>query len=334
MKTNLPITFFPNDVLNPQPTDEEKRILTKIAARKSDQYTAKQLCRAAREGNIWLMKQIYDSGYTNMNAHPYNLFVPNRMTPIEQAAQAGQLNSVLFLIGSGANLGSYCRQGNHLDEMSNAPVIKQDRVVTEPHHVGPLYCALKNGHEKIVNVLIEAGAPIVEEHLILAVQNCLPLQIIARLRHELGDYLPVMMVVNVTEAAKEVGLFSQVSEILKDRIRPQAETLPVPDFKPVPAPSPSLWRKTAEFEITRVEEKPELNKTITDIFNFEMRERSYIIENGKSKAVGLQREYFDDIKSRVALEKACDAFIEQGGKIDKNEVMTIGYQGRNKRSLT
>ncbi len=71
---------------------------------------------------------------------------------------------------------------------------------------------------------------------------------------------------------------------------------------------------------------------LTEIFNFQSRERTIIHLDLDTKAQSSQTQGFDEIKNRDILKEAYDKFSELGGKADP-EIINSSATARNKRGL-
>lgn len=311
MSENLPVP-----VLDSNLAPEQEARLVKIAAKDNRSYTKKEFYRAAERGDVGLMNALYKSGFTDVDQH-FRGDVFHWSTPLEGAAKAGKMESVRWLVAKGACVEPYC--------------YKDYNQIQAVNHQGSLYLAVHNNHWDVAKYLLNAGAnPAVKDHasLLTAIKRG-NLEIAELMRQKLPDVLTPLLIANMKEVAKTGGI--DVSEIIKDRSRPQIKQ-PVPE--PVIIKEPSPWKKTGALEITLVEEKSVINSCVKDIFNFKSRERMTIVENLELKGLAVLRENFDDIKNRTILERACDEFISQDGKIDKTAIMTRGFVARDKQKLT
>ncbi len=89
------------------------------------------------------------------------------------------------------------------------------------------------------------------------------------------------------------------------------------------------WKRSGANRLTHIGTYPEINRRITEIFNFETRERTVIAENLKTGADTLTPpESFDSI-SEDALRRALKEFSTQGGTA--NEAFVLG--NRPKRTF-
>ncbi len=314
-----------------KPTPEQERLFTSIATNNDWSYTRKEFCRAAERGDVWLMEKLFQSGYKWVNSHPGDtgaLFF-HWDTPLEGAVKKGQIESVRWLVEHGAAMEPHCR-------------VDSSGYLWLNNHRGSLHHAVRENQWEIAKLLLDKGAkPHVHDYeVLMEVLRKGNLEVAESMRGKMDKKLPPMLVVRMQEAARQGKI--DITEIVKDRPAPRA---PVPEVVEVVKPEPpasvpavvtdtaSPWKKTGEYEIARVTEKAVLQKTLTDIFNFETCERILIADDMKLKTSAMMKEGFDEIVNRAVLEEACDKFIELGGKVNKDEVMTKGLTKRNKKDF-
>ena len=85
------------------------------------------------------------------------------------------------------------------------------------------------------------------------------------------------------------------------------------------------WLRTGEHQVTHIGDIPDINRRLTEIFNFETRERTVIHENTRSGVeTTAAPESFDTI-TEAALRKALAEFVKLGGEAVESDV--IGKRG-------
>lgn len=90
------------------------------------------------------------------------------------------------------------------------------------------------------------------------------------------------------------------------------------------------WLRTGEHQVTHIGEIPDINRRLTEIFNFETRERTVIHENTRSGVeTTAAPENFDTI-AEAALRKALAEFVKLGGEAVESDV--IGKRGNPPQS--
>ncbi len=81
------------------------------------------------------------------------------------------------------------------------------------------------------------------------------------------------------------------------------------------------WLRTGEHQVTHIGEIPDINRRLTEIFNFESRERTVINENTRSGVETTSApENFDNI-AEAALRKALAEFVKLGGEAAESDVI-------------
>ncbi len=89
------------------------------------------------------------------------------------------------------------------------------------------------------------------------------------------------------------------------------------------------WLRTGEHQVTHIGEIPDINRRLTEIFNFESRERTVINENTRSGVETTSApENFDNI-AEAALRKALAEFVKLGGEAVESDVIGKRNSGAN-----
>lgn len=289
-------TPLPPSVANPQPTPEQQKALTEISRESDRDNIVQALVRAAAKGDLWLMQKIKESGF-EMNEHVERGGRCGSY-PLAAAIVAGNKESVWFLLANGAKAQLDC--------------------YIQDNHQEPLKLALQENKLDIADLLIEYGAQWFRKDF-LHIVGAGRLDIASKMRAALPPVLEPLFVERIKAAAGDLD----VSDLLRDRPEPKVE----------PRPPPSPWQKVGKMAIAYISVDEIPSKKITDVFNFESRERTYIVDDVTYKTTWVEHCPFDKIENRHWLEAACDAFNGQGGKIDKGEVMTKGIVPRKMQKL-
>jgi hypothetical protein len=82
-----------------------------------------------------------------------------------------------------------------------------------------------------------------------------------------------------------------------------------------------MWTRMGGHQVARVGVYPALGRRLTEIFNFESRERLIISENLKTGAESVTPPASFDEISEGLLKKACASFRELGGEADEAAVL-------------
>jgi len=105
---------------------------------------------------------------------------------------------------------------------------------------------------------------------------------------------------------------------------------PVEQPKPLPAPEPvkpgndplfdeESWKLAGKTKLVHINFYPELGRRITEIFNFESRERTIISENLHLRTEAINGQSFDKLNEET-LTKALEEYRKLGGQVDENKV--------------
>lgn len=159
----------------------------------------------------------------------------------------------------------------------------------------PLHVAISHGHPQIVRMLVDKGARI-------DVQNSHSVDAYAQAQQ---SRRPEMLEI-IEPLAKEA---------LAKRTTPLNATADV-----MPAGDAEIWVRMGAQKVARVGVYPALGRRLTEIFNFESRERLIISENLKTQAENLTPPQSFDEMPEPLLRKALEAFRAQGGQADDETV--------------
>ncbi len=99
-------------------------------------------------------------------------------------------------------------------------------------------------------------------------------------------------------------------------------------------PAAAGWVKTSDHEIAYIEEKPAINKRMTDIFNFKAREHQRIVDDlssGAQSATPLRG--FDQVEVKEILLEAIHELNKQGGNVDERSITIPGFVARDKKTF-
>lgn len=237
----------------------------------------------------------------------------------------------------------------------NSRFFKKDWLANQndAYGISALWLAARNGHTAVVECLIRAGADI---NLSRNYFKLSPLSIacwyghadlvalllkakadIHRCNNEGNTPLHIAVIekkVEIVQYLLQQGANTSIKnndgktplDMLRDKnAAPIIELLkghknPVrtgPAKKATKKPKPlKPWTKISDEEVAHIRVYPELQRKITEIFNFSSRERVLVTENLRSKTEAVTPpESFDNI-GEDTLQKAFDAFTQQKGVAD------------------
>lgn len=95
---------------------------------------------------------------------------------------------------------------------------------------------------------------------------------------------------------------------------------PPPDPEPIEPKITEGWRKLAPEKVAHISTETEIGYRITDIFNFESRDRLRIVQNLKTKTETAETKTFEDFIDQSVLEEACAALHKLGGTASPNGI--------------
>lgn len=160
----------------------------------------------------------------------------------------------------------------------------------------PLLLAIAQGHTKVVELLLEKGADI-------EIQNTYGRSAYAQAREGRNN--------------------AQIRELVGSRVRAAAEERTTPlnaTADALPARNASTWVLMGDAQVAHVSVHPALGRRLTEIFNFESRERLIISENLKTRAENITPPLPFDETPEPLLKKALAAFRDLGGQADDDVV--------------
>ena len=279
----------------------------KVDLNEKDDSGITALSYAARLGHVKMLNRMISFGLDlsirdNAGHSPLVAAVLNKQTP-----------AALALIEHGANV------NDHIDD-----------------YIYPLHYAAYNGNVDLAKALIKGGAelnPVITSNgytpLHWAIyQKQIPL---VELLAEAGARtdIPDKNGHTALQAAKDKG--DHILKILEKGKQQQAQ----PAATEAPAPQgehDERWVRTGANRVSHIGVYPEINRRLTEIFNFESRERTVITENLKTGAETVSTpESFNSI-AEDALRKAVEAYRKLGGDVDETAV--LGKRpGRNALNL-
>ena len=259
-------------------------------------------------------------------------------TALALAAAAGQLPALARLIQDGCALDTQnteakgalqlAVENKHTAAALMLIAAGANVNVHDANYFYPLHAAATNGDIDVVKALLEKKAE-------------LDVQTLAKGRTPLhcaieNEFAPVLRALlsagaNPDIASKEGKTPRDVAnEInkphLRDLFAPQPlpaanQNAPVLTLQTVQDDTSESWTRSGANRLTHSGTYPELNRRITEIFNFETRERTVIAENLKTGADTLTPPESFDTVSEDALRKALKEFTAQGGTADEAFVM-------------
>jgi hypothetical protein len=120
-------------------------------------------------------------------------------------------------------------------------------------------------------------------------------------------------------AAKDNANFTAYDYAMKNGYAPAMKLL-APPAEPVVDTAPA-WHRLSGDRVAEVTVDAVIGYKLTDIFNFETRERLSISRNLATDAETRETKSFDDIPDKTVLERAFAAYAQSGGAIVKDVVL-------------
>lgn len=239
-------------------------------------------------------------------------------TPLMAAVTADKTEAALRLLRAGANPDAH-----------------------EKGYIYPLHMAAYHGNLDIVKELVNKGADLnalilangrTALHWAVQKENTAVIEALVKAgaRTDIADkagLTPRDLVKDKANAKYLMKLLGQ--EAPAQAVVAPPAVMPANDMTaPVADDSGDSWAKSGAQRLTHIGLYPDINRRITEIFNFETRERTVIAENLKSGAETLTApESFDDV-AEEALRKALAEFQRLGGSAD--ESTTLGARAGKK----
>lgn len=276
-----------------------------------------KLLQAIEHGNTEIVKKLVEGGYGVNIGSTYG------MTPMLLAVFHGHRDIVDLFIKKGVNFVDFYR----------------DDTMTRDVWQSLLHVAAAGGHVEVAKLLIDSdrfdrtlinkrdGKQNTALHMAAAGGHI----DMVRLLLDAG-FDPTLKGANEKLAIgyANQGGHKDIVELLQERMAPK----PAPDRAPEPVAEPAparpvaallrarpedsneRWKLVSSHSVALVTEMKELGYRITEIFNFESRERLRIVNNLKTKADNVEATAFAQLPDRAQLEEAFNAFTRQGGRAD------------------
>ena len=227
---------------------------------------------------------------------------PNEGQPMIQAIDRRDYGSCEVLLKAGADPNQAASNGftplhyaaYHGADGLMKTLIEKDAKIDAQDNDGrtPLHIAIQQGHAKQVQALIEKGARIdIEDNRGMTPHQC---------ALDRGNNLIIRI----------------IDPIAKDAVAKSTTALSA-NASALPPEDAEVWVAMGSHQVARVGVYPALSRRLTEIFNFESRERMIISENLKTGAESVtQPESFDNVAESL-LQKAQESFRRLGGSMEE-----------------
>jgi ankyrin repeat protein len=161
----------------------------------------------------------------------------------------------------------------------------------------PLHVAIAHGQAKIVEMLLEKGARI---------------DIVNTYGHDAYHDAKDSRNPQILRLVEPLAKAEQAKKMTP--LTATAEAMPAQDAE--------AWLRMGDRQVARVAVYPPMGRRITEIFNFEARERLIISENLKNGAENVTPPQSFDHVAEATLTKALAAFRDLGGQVNDDEVFS------------
>jgi ankyrin repeat protein len=250
-------------------------------------------------------------------------------TALRLAVDSGSVETVRLLLSKKANCEAadnetatplFSAAKNGLSEM--AKILLEGGADPNTHsseYCYPLHWAAYNGDMDTVRLLIDKGADV---NVVTKKDELTPLYYaisqnrgsVAELLLASGARADIPGADGKTSASYARENNARIYAMIQQAAaRPKAAVAPA--ATPHPSEGSETWKRLGASKAAHIGVYPDLNRKITEIFNFETRERLIITENLKTGAetVGASEKF--DALSDEAIARATDAFKQLGGDV-------------------
>lgn len=258
------------------------------------------LHHVAKAGNLKMLRLMTRFGL-DMN-------MPDKsgLSPLRSAIKAKKSAAAVMLIEAGVDVNAH--DGDYANALHTAAYegdidvtkalvsagARLDDIIT-PNGYTALHWAAAQGHVNVVEFLVQSGA---------------------------RQDIPNKAGKTARDMAEAKG--AHIVKILDTP--PVAVAAPAAAEAPAAIETPAYagndkWLRTGEQHVTHISEIPDINRRLTEIFNFETRERTVIHENLNTGAETVAPPESFDRVSEAALRRAIEAFEKLGGKLDETQIL-------------
>lgn len=194
-------------------------------------------------------------------------------------------------------------------------------------HGSPFHEAAKCGHVDVVEVMLESDPDLISS---LDGEGNTALHIAAAHGHaKVAAYLLSMGAdPNSENFNHRTPLF-----LAQKQNNKETEALLMPLTKTIcslsAAEEQKRWKMLSTQKVAHIMVETDIGYKITDVFNFESRDRTRIVQNLETKAETIETKSFDDIADKTPLETACEKLKQLGGQADAGSIYAT-LQGKQK----
>lgn len=293
--------------------------------------SAKKFIQAVKDNDLKTVTRYVKEYYFRSHKIDLNTRDEAGLTAVSHAARLGHTDvlDIMLKYGLDANLAD--REGHTPLAMS---FISKQRAATQvlirrgadvnthaADYITPLHFAAHQGDIEIVKMLVSYGAQI---DAVITNNGYTPLHWAVIQGHANVVEFLVQSGARTDMPDKKGQTQLEIATVKGAHLQKILET-PVAKDTPVAAePAYSgndKWLRTGEHQVTHIGDIPDINRRLTEIFNFETRERTVINENTRSGVETTSApENFDTI-AEAALRKALAEFVKLGGEAVESDVI-------------
>lgn len=230
---------------------------------------------------------------------------PNKGQPLARAIENNNYEMAEVLVKAGADTQVKMRSrwraihyaAQHGAEGLMKALLEQDGDINVQNGSGstPLHLAISQGQADIVKMLLDKGA-----------------------RIDIEDEYGKTAYRTATERGNN-QITSLIAPLAKEELAKRTTALTA-NADAMPEGDAEVWVRMGAHQVARVGVYPALGRRLTEIFNFEARERLIISENLKTGAENITPPATFDTLAEGSLKKAFDIFRDMGGQASEETV--------------
>ena len=307
--------------------------------------SAKKFIQAVKDNDEKTVTRYVKEYYFRSNKVDLNTRDEAGITAVSHAARLGRADMLNTMLKFGLNANTPDNEGHtplamtFMNKQREAAQVLIKRGADVNAHaadyITPLHFAAHQGDIELVKMLVSYSADI---NAVIVNNGYTPLHWAVILGHanvveflvQSGARTDMPDKKGNTQLELATAKGAHLQKILE---APVAKNAPVVEEPATPAYSGNdKWLRTGEHQVTHIGEIPDINRRLTEIFNFETRERTVINENTRSGVETTSApENFDTI-AEAALRKALAEFTKLGGEANESEVIGKRNPGGNSGS--
>lgn len=303
--------------------------------------SAKKFIQAVKENDEKTVTRYVKEYYFRSNKVDLNTRDEAGITAVSHAARLGRADMLNTMLKFGLNANTPDNEGHtplamtFMNKQREAAQVLIKRGADVNAHaadyITPLHFAAHQGDIELVKMLVSYGADI---NAVIVNNGYTPLHWAVIQGHaniveflvQSGARTDMPDKKGNTQLELATAKGAHLQKILET---PVAKNAPVEEPAAPAYSANDRWLRTGEHQVTHIGEIPDINRRLTEIFNFETRERTVINENTRSGVETTSApENFDNI-AEAALRKAIAEFVKLGGEAVESDVIGKRNPGGN-----